>query len=73
MRLTNLGQGQHTAAHANSQGVIGRENALQGAKLEPLDSNVDPGNPVTQGLDDEAVDSARIDPMGTVREKTPPV
>ena len=67
-----LGQSQHTAPHADSQGVIGRESTLQGAKLEPLNSNTDSGKSVTQGLDDEAVDPVRIDPLGSVRETTPP-
>ncbi len=67
------GQGQHTAPHADSQGVIGRDNTIQGAKLEPLKSSTSSETSAAQGLDDEAVDAARIDPMGSVREGTPPV
>lgn len=56
--------------HANSQGVVGRDDVIAGAKIEPLASHKMAGVP-DQGLDDESVDAARIAPMGEVREEMP--
>ncbi|KAF2093532.1 hypothetical protein NA57DRAFT_61238 [Rhizodiscina lignyota] len=66
----NAGQYQHPEAHADSQGVVGREDVIQGAKIDPLEQA--PGMksaPVKGGLDDENVDASRINPMGEVREQ----
>jgi hypothetical protein len=55
-------------SHADSQGVVGREEVLQGSKIAPLDGGLRQATQHTQGLDDEAVDAARLKPLGGVRE-----
>ena len=68
--LSVLGQYQHTAPHADSQGVVGRDETVQGAKIEPLEGGLANQTAIkSSGLDDEAVDSARVAPMGSVREE----
>ncbi|OCL12801.1 hypothetical protein AOQ84DRAFT_311557 [Glonium stellatum] len=67
--LGGRGQYQHPAPHANSQGVVGRDNVLQGAKIAPMEGEYQKADRESQGLDDEAVDGARINPMGSVREE----
>jgi hypothetical protein len=59
----------HAAAHATT-GVIGRDGIIAGSKIEPLASieKRHSMSDTSQGLDDEAVDTARIEPMGEVRE-----
>ena len=44
---------------------------MEGAKIDPLsgDSPGESGRAKNPGLDDEAVDSARIEPVGEVREE----
>lgn len=54
--------------HANSQGVVGRVDIIQSTKIAPLDGGMRQQTLHTQGLDDEAVDAARVQPMGSVRE-----
>lgn len=65
----SAGQFQHPAPHADSQGVVGRDEAIQGAKIEPLEGNPTKGTAKSTGLDDEQIDSARIQPGGEVREE----
>ncbi|EKG13187.1 hypothetical protein MPH_09659 [Macrophomina phaseolina MS6] len=65
------GQYQHPAPHADSQGVVGRDGAFAGAKIEPLEGKQGATVGKSPGLDDEAVDGARINPLGEVREQTP--
>ncbi|KAB2574545.1 hypothetical protein DIS24_g113 [Lasiodiplodia hormozganensis] len=67
--LGGHGQYQHPAPHANSQGVVGRDDVLAGAKVAPLEGKHGETIAKTAGLDDEAVDAARIAPMGEVREQ----
>ena len=55
--------------HADSQGVVGREDVIQSAKIAPFDHKVKQSTQHTQGLDDESVDAARIRPLGEVREE----
>ena len=62
------GQYQHIDAHADSQGVVGRDGAIAGAKIDPL-AGAKQAATTAQGLDDESVDSSRIQPLGTVREE----
>ncbi|OQV05142.1 hypothetical protein CLAIMM_09928 [Cladophialophora immunda] len=77
-RDARAGQYQHTAPHADSQGSVGRDETIQGAKIEPLagkghaDVDAHAGTKEDAGLDDETVDAARIDPLGSVREEQPP-
>ncbi|KKY25819.1 hypothetical protein UCDDS831_g01912 [Diplodia seriata] len=68
--LGGHGQYQHPAPHANSQGVVGRDDAFAGAKLAPLEGDKY-GHTIAKssGLDDEAVDGSRIKPLGEVREQ----
>ncbi|KAL9110841.1 MAG: hypothetical protein Q9227_004641 [Pyrenula ochraceoflavens] len=69
------GQYQHTAPHADSSGVIGREEEVSGSKIEPLSPEEGSGKQSgererrSSGLDDETVDRGRIDPMGSQREE----
>ncbi|KAL1636279.1 hypothetical protein SLS56_001259 [Neofusicoccum ribis] len=63
------GQFQHPAPHANSQEVVGRDEAFAGAKIAPLDGKEGPTAGKSTGLDDEAVDGSRIAPLGEVREQ----
>ncbi|GME22559.1 set domain-containing protein [Neofusicoccum parvum] len=67
--LGGHGQFQHPAPHANSQGVVGRDEAFAGAKIAPLDGKEGPTAGKSTGLDDEAVDGSRIAPLGEVREQ----
>ncbi|KAJ9621988.1 hypothetical protein H2203_006869 [Taxawa tesnikishii (nom. ined.)] len=67
--IGGAGQFQHPAPHADSQGVVGRDEAIQGAKIEPLEGNPTKGTAKSTGLDDEQIDSARIQPGGEVREE----
>ncbi|KAI1414787.1 hypothetical protein F5Y13DRAFT_158312 [Hypoxylon sp. FL1857] len=66
--LGEKGQHQHTAPHADSQGVIGTTENLGKTKIQPLEGAVNEAQPPRTGLDDEAVDAARINPLGGVRE-----
>ncbi|OAP61267.1 hypothetical protein AYL99_03468 [Fonsecaea erecta] len=71
--LGGAGQYQHTAPHADSQGAVGRDETIQGAKIEPLEGKgQQAATTKSQGLDDETVDTARIDPVGSVREEMQP-
>jgi hypothetical protein len=56
--------------HADSQGVVGRDDVVEGAKIDPL-SGKEPGakRSTAKGLDDENVDASRVQPMGEVREE----
>jgi hypothetical protein len=42
---------------------------IQGAKIEPLEDGRDNATSRQPGLDDEQVDSSRINPLGEVREE----
>ncbi|KAF2138313.1 uncharacterized protein K452DRAFT_290900 [Aplosporella prunicola CBS 121167] len=55
----------HHEAHANSQGVVGREDVFASAKIEPFEGHRSAMYKVEKspGLDDEIVDSSRIDPL----------
>jgi len=66
--LGGHGQHLHTAPHADSQGSIGRDQVVQGSKIDPLVPNLKTANDQPQGLDDEVVDGTRISPLGAVRE-----
>ena len=72
LTASHTGQHQHTRPHADSQGSVGRDEVIQGAKIDPLGTVKGDEEAVAGGIDDEAVDAARIEPMGQVREKTPP-
>ena len=50
---------------------MGRDETIEGAKIEPLEGNKH-AEGKGPGLDDEQVDAARIDPMGEVREEMKP-
>lgn len=67
--LGGRGQYQHPAPHADSQGVVGRDNILQGAKIAPMEGGFKQAGCENQGLDDETIDGARIRPVGSVREE----
>ena len=68
---TRTGQYQHPEPHADSQGSVGREEVIQGAKIDPLAGGPDleGGERAKSGLDDENVDASRISPLGEVREQ----
>ena len=59
---------QLNTCHANSQGVVGRDETIQGAKIEPLEGRRGEATSKQSGFDDEQVDASRINPMGVVRE-----
>jgi len=63
------GQYQHPEPHADSQGVVGRDETIHGAKIEPLEGGRNTSTSKQPGLDDEQVDASRISPMGEVREE----
>lgn len=63
------GQYQHPEPHADSQGVVGRDEAIAGTKIDPLVSEFKEPQKKMPGLDDETVDVSRIEPMGEVREE----
>ena len=65
------GQYQHTASHADSQGVVGRDETVQGSKIEPLTGKENETQRKGEGLDDENVDASRVAPLGEVREEMP--
>ncbi|KAI8961388.1 hypothetical protein F5Y11DRAFT_348542 [Daldinia sp. FL1419] len=67
--LGGRGQHQHTAPHADSQGVVGTAEGLGKTKIEPLEGGIHERQNPRTGLDDEAVDGARIHPLGGVREQ----
>lgn len=48
---------------------MGRDDVLAGAKVAPLEGKHGETIAKTAGLDDEAVDAARIAPLGEVREQ----
>ena len=71
------GHYQNPAPHADSQGSVGLDKNVQQAKIQPLagqgeGTKVGTGGEGT-GLRDEDVDTARIAPMGEVREEMKPV
>ncbi|OTA85628.1 hypothetical protein M434DRAFT_36060 [Hypoxylon sp. CO27-5] len=66
--LGGKGQQQHTAPHANNQGVVGTDENIGKTKIQPLEGSAKEPQPPKTGLDDEAVDAARINPLGEVRE-----
>ncbi|MCJ1388686.1 hypothetical protein MMC18_001535 [Xylographa bjoerkii] len=63
------GQYQHTAPHADSHGVVGTDETIQGSKLEPLERQGHEATEKSGGINDESVDTARIEPVGSVREE----
>lgn len=65
----SIGQYQHPEPHADSQGVVGRDETIAGAKIDPLAGKNKQAETELPGLDDENVDSSRIPPMGEVREE----
>ncbi|KAG4221125.1 hypothetical protein PC116_g30398 [Phytophthora cactorum] len=67
--LGGKGQHQHTAPHADSQGVVGTAEGLGKTKIEPLEGKANESQTPRTGLDDEAVDATRIHPLGGVREQ----
>lgn len=70
------GQYQHPNPHADSSGVIGPDKNVEQAKIQPLSGQSDGTKTVLEGdqrgLTEEAVDSARIAPVGEVREEMNP-
>jgi len=48
---------------------VGRDETIQGAKLEPLEGKGSEPTSKSTGLDDEEVDASRINPLGEVREE----
>lgn len=60
----------HTNPHADSSGVIGREEYVEGSKIGVFDTAYKHRSRTQHetGLDDESVDRARIRPLGEVRE-----
>jgi hypothetical protein len=64
------GQYQHPAPHATI-GAVGRDGTVGGSKIDPLAAKLksNTSTDTHQGLDDEAIDTARIAPMGEVREE----
>ncbi|KAI1382374.1 hypothetical protein F4677DRAFT_401779 [Hypoxylon crocopeplum] len=67
--LGGKGQHQHTAPHADNQGVVGTTENIGKAKIQPLEGGAREPQYSRTGLDDESVDAARINPMGAVREQ----
>lgn len=69
MACALTGHHLHAAPHATT-GCIGRDGIIAGSKIEPLASILKSHamSDTSQGLDDEAVDTARIEPMGEVKE-----
>ncbi|KAI1780166.1 hypothetical protein F4818DRAFT_402025 [Hypoxylon cercidicola] len=65
--LGGKGQRQHTAPHADSQGVVGTAENIGKSKIAPLEGAKEAQIPRT-GLDDEQVDASRINPLGRVKE-----
>ncbi|KAI9659045.1 MAG: hypothetical protein M1821_002005 [Bathelium mastoideum] len=63
------GQYRHPDSKADSQGVVGRDEAVQGSKIEPLEGKDHTFQAKAPGLDDEQVDGSRINPLGEVREE----
>jgi len=49
--------------------VVGRDETITGAKIEPLAGEFKVAQKKMPGLDDETVDASRINPMGEVREQ----
>ncbi|KAI2473567.1 hypothetical protein F4781DRAFT_427194 [Annulohypoxylon bovei var. microspora] len=66
--LGGKGQHQHTAPHADSHGVVGTAEDLGKVKIPPLESDSHEAQNPRTGLDDEVIDGARIDPLGSVGE-----
>ncbi len=63
------GQYAHPIPVTHSGGSAGTDETLQGSKIEPLQGKEDVGTRKTEGLSDEGVDGARIQPLGEVREE----
>lgn len=62
-------QHPHVEPHA-TLGSVGRDGTIDSSKIEPLAASLKQRrkSDTSQGLDDEAVDAARIEPMGEVRQ-----
>ena len=58
----------HTAPHADTQGAVGREEDVGAARIAPLDGGAAQQQRKNPGLDDEIIDGARTQPLGSVRE-----
>jgi hypothetical protein len=65
------GQYQHPLPHADSSGVVGTDETIHGSKIDPLSGKRNEPVDKSPGLSDEVVDTARIQPMGEVREEMP--
>jgi hypothetical protein len=63
------GQYQHPEPHTDTQGVVGRDEVIAGTKIDPLVGEFKEAQKKMPGLDDEIVDTSRIEPMGEVREQ----
>lgn len=59
------------APHADSTGVVGRDEDIGRVKIDPLDGSQKSSQRKDLGLDDEVVDAARVAPLGGVREEVP--
>ncbi|RYP56069.1 hypothetical protein DL769_009983 [Monosporascus sp. CRB-8-3] len=66
--LGGKGQYQHPAPHADTQGAVGRDEDIAAARIEPLGGGPETSQRKNPGLDDEMVDKARTQPLGSVRE-----
>ncbi|KAI9821064.1 MAG: hypothetical protein M1827_003797 [Pycnora praestabilis] len=70
--IGGAGQYQHPLPQTHDGGSTGSDEAIGGAKIEPLEgAQGDKGNEEVgkNGLDDESVDGARVQPLGEVREE----
>ncbi|KAI9838839.1 MAG: hypothetical protein M1819_004045 [Sarea resinae] len=68
--LGGRGHYQHPLSHANAGGATGRDEDISGTKIDPLRAGVKHNHQsMMQGLDDQEVDAARIQPMGEVRDE----
>jgi hypothetical protein len=63
-----LGHHQHPAPHADSSGVVGRDETIAGAKIDPFSHNKQ-ADIKLPGLRDKDIDASRISPLGEVREE----
>lgn len=49
--------------------MVGRDETVQGAKIDPLGGQRDGTTRKNEGLEDESVDASRVQPMGEVRDE----
>ena len=65
LTLLHIGLLQHTRTHVDSQGSVGRDESVKGAKIDAMETIRGDEEALSVGLDDQAVNAAKVELMGS--------